>query len=52
VAFEKLSNHNTYISAEDIEDLLGADATELSVRQMLEEKGLDPSAKIFFNQVL
>jgi Ca2+-binding EF-hand superfamily protein len=42
VAFEKLSNHHEYITAENIKDLLGKDATDQEVEAMLREANLDP----------
>jgi Ca2+-binding EF-hand superfamily protein len=51
VAFDKMSNHNLYIAAEDIIDLLGADASEEDVKKMLEENNLKTSSQIYFSEV-
>ena len=51
VAFDKMSNHNLYIAAEDIVDLLGADASEQDIHMILEENNLKPSSQIYFNEV-
>mmetsp|Transcript_23803 Transcript_23803/g.34084 ORF Transcript_23803/g.34084 Transcript_23803/m.34084 type:complete len:701 (+) Transcript_23803:28-2130(+) len=50
VAFDKMSNHNLYIAAEDIADLLGADASEEDIHMILEENNLKPSSQIYFNE--
>jgi len=42
VAFEKLSKHHDCITFEDIKDLLGKDATDEEIRQMMLEANLDP----------
>lgn len=52
VAFDKMSNHNLYIAAEDIADLLGADASEEDITKILEEHNLKPSSQIYFNEVI
>ena len=51
IAFDKMSNHNLYISCEDIVDLLGEKGSEEEVSRMLEENHLNASSRIYFDQV-
>ena len=51
VAFDKMSNHNLYIAAEDIVDLLGADSNEEEIFNILAENNLKPSSQIYFPEV-
>lgn len=51
VAFEKMSNHSLFITCEDIQDLLGQDASEGEVERILAEVNLPPSSQIGFKEV-
>ena len=51
MAFDKMSNHNLYIAAEDIVDLLGADSNEEEIFNILAENNLKPSSQIYFPEV-
>jgi len=42
VAFEKLSKHHECITFEDIKDLLGKEATDEEIRNMMREVNVDP----------
>ena len=52
LAFEMMSNRNGYITAADIQDLLGKDATFAEVEKMLLEIGLSPSTQISYADVI
>ena len=51
VAFEKMSSHTSFISSEDIQDLIGREITLDQVELMLEEINLPPDYQIGFNEV-
>lgn len=51
VAFEKMSNHNAYITPSDLRDLIGADGDGDAVEEMLRESNLTKSAKLSYKQV-
>eukprot|EP01041_Mallomonas_annulata_P006695 gene6695-13575_t len=48
LAFEMMSNRNGYITAEDIQDLLGKDATQQEVERMLSEMNLNLTSHITY----
>jgi len=50
VAFEKISKHREYITADDIKDLMGVDANTEDIELMLEEASLPRNAKISFDE--
>lgn len=50
LAFEKMSNRNGFITFDDIHDLLGKDATNEEVENMLLELGLDRHSQISYQQ--
>lgn len=51
VAFEKMSSHTSYISSEDIQDLLGREIGLDKVELMMEEINLPPDFQIGYNEV-
>lgn len=50
LAFEKMSNRNGFITFDDIHDLLGKDATNQDVEDMLLELGLSRDSHISYQQ--
>ena len=51
VAFEKLSNHHEYITAQDIRDLLGADCLDEELEKVMEDISAMPEERINYEQV-
>lgn len=50
IAFERMSNHQPFITNRDIKELLG-NSEEFDVDKLMEEVGLTPQAKIHFSDV-